>query len=229
MFLKTIRDRLSDVLNETYATKSYSQEGEDVLLNSMLGRKKNKGYYVDIGAHHPKRFSNTYLFYKIGWVGINIDATPGSMVPFKKIRPKDINLESAVSDNSNPLTFYMFNEPALNSFNKKLSTERDGLRQYKIINTAEITPVPLSEILDQHLPADQKIDFFTIDAEGFDLNVLKSNNWSKYRPEYILVECDARGDDIHEVFKDPILIYLEEQGYSFCAKTMRTTFFKNLS
>ena len=51
---------------------SFSQEGEDLILNRFLG-KKEKGFYVDIGAHDPKRFSNTNIFYERGWTGINID------------------------------------------------------------------------------------------------------------------------------------------------------------
>lgn len=70
------------MLNGFY-TKSYSQEGEDMVLNRYF-QGKNSGFYVDIGAHHPKRFSNTYFFYKKAWCGINIDAMLGSMDRFKK-------------------------------------------------------------------------------------------------------------------------------------------------
>ena len=42
---------------------SYSQEGEDMVLQRIFAQKEY-GFYIDVGAHHPKRFSNTYLFYK---------------------------------------------------------------------------------------------------------------------------------------------------------------------
>lgn len=61
--------------------------------SSKSFRKKKIGFYVDVGAHHPMRFSNTYFFYRMGWSGINIDAMPGSMKEFKKYRRRDINLE----------------------------------------------------------------------------------------------------------------------------------------
>ena len=58
--------------------KSYSQEGEDMVLRSFFeGQKNYKGFFVDVGAHHPYRFSNTLHFYKKGWRGINIDPQPG--------------------------------------------------------------------------------------------------------------------------------------------------------
>lgn len=41
--------------------RTYSQEGEDRLTDRLLGGRKN-GFYIDIGAHHPRRFSNTYYF-----------------------------------------------------------------------------------------------------------------------------------------------------------------------
>jgi hypothetical protein len=89
-------------------------------LISYFNRGK-KGFYVDVGAHHPLRFSNTYLFYKKGWRGINIDATPGSMKLFNKIRPEDTNIESPVSNTHRKMSYYIFDEPALNSFSSKLS------------------------------------------------------------------------------------------------------------
>lgn len=98
-----------------YGRNSYSQEGEDLILNRLFANK-DKGFYIDIGAHHPYRFSNTYLFYLNGWTGINIDAMPGSMTPFKSKRPKDINLEVPILDKEGIMTYYQFNEPALNGF-----------------------------------------------------------------------------------------------------------------
>jgi len=68
----------------------YSQGAEDIILASIFGNRE-KGFWVDVGAHHPQRFSNTYLFSLKGWTGINIDALPGSMAIFKKMRPNDIN------------------------------------------------------------------------------------------------------------------------------------------
>ena len=100
-----------------FSNLSYSQEGEDLILNRFFNNKEN-GFYVDVGAHHPRRFSNTYSFYKKGWRGINIDALPGSMVAFNKERPNDINLEIGISKKESELLYYMFNEPALNTFSE---------------------------------------------------------------------------------------------------------------
>lgn len=118
LFPRYITYKLIELRNnffDGYALKSYSQEGEDIILRRFFGLNK-KGFYVDVGAHHPKRFSNKYFFYKKGWKGINIDAIPWSMNVFKKVRPRDINIEVPISSKKQKLKYYGFNESALNGF-----------------------------------------------------------------------------------------------------------------
>lgn len=81
-----------------FHTKSYAIQGEDLILRELFEYAKS-GFYVDVGAHHPFRFSNTYLFYKVGWRGLNIDAMPNSMKLFNRFRPRDINIECGVAFN----------------------------------------------------------------------------------------------------------------------------------
>ena len=95
--------------------KSYSQSGEDMILNTILCDLK-KGFYVDVGANNPTIQSNTHFFYKKGWCGINIDALPGSMRIFNLIRPRDINLEIPISDKEKKLNYFMFSSSFFNSF-----------------------------------------------------------------------------------------------------------------
>lgn len=204
---------------------SYSQEGEDIVLLSFYeGKKKYKGFYVDVGAHHPYRFSNTMAFYKRGWRGVNIEPNPEAMKWFKLFRKRDINLNIGIAENSGTLTYYCFNEPALNGFSKRISEERDNKTQYSIVKTIDVPVKRLDAILEEHLKDSTEIDFFSIDAEGFDLVVLQSNNWDKYRPRYILVE------DTFEIGMGettPIIEFLKLKGYRMIAKTKRTLFFSN--
>ncbi len=71
-----------------FGKRSYSQSGEDVVVDSILNRQK-KGFYVDIGAFHPKVFSNTYLFYKRGWRGVCVEPNPEAKWKFEMVRPRD--------------------------------------------------------------------------------------------------------------------------------------------
>ena len=210
------------VWQDEYAVKSYSQEGEDLILHRIF-KSKPVGFYVDVGAHHPKRFSNTYIFYSRGWRGINIDALPGSMKVFNKYRPHDINLEIPVSERVEELTYYEFNDPALNGFSEELSNTRNDFAQYQIISTRKMTAFPLADILDEYLPYGQEIDFMTIDVEGWDLKVLKSNNWSKYQPKIVLVEI--KNTDLNGMENNPIVRFLKKKGYLAYAKCVNTWIF----
>lgn len=207
-----------------YHNLSFSQEGEDLLLTRIFGYQEN-GFYVDVGAHHPQRFSNTYLFYLKGWRGINIDAMPGSMKTFNDIRSEDINIEAAISDSADELTYYMFNEPALNGFSETISRRKDGLNDYFILNEIPIKTQKLSEILDNYLPANQNIDFLSVDVEGLDYLVLKSNNWLKYKPKVILVEELSTSLD-SLLTHSKTYSFLRKNGYELFSKTFNTSFYK---
>lgn len=207
-----------------YALKSYAQDGEDIVLKEFL-KGQQKGFYVDVGAHHPKRFSNTYFFYKRGWQGINIDAAPGSMQAFLRSRPNDINIEAAISDVQHELEFYIFNEPALNSFDEILSHQREEENpKYQIVKTKKMMTQRLETVLRDNLPSGQQIDFLSVDVEGWDLVVLRSNNWQIFRPKYILIETMTILDD---VFNDSVYQFLTGKNYVLVAKTLRTAIFKD--
>jgi FkbM family methyltransferase len=205
-----------------FAAKSYSQEGEDMILRRIFGYLES-GFYVDIGALHPRRFSNTYYFYRKGWRGINIDATPGSMKLFNEMRWKDINLEIAVANEKREMTYHIFNEPAVNTFDKKFADKAidDG---YELIRKQKIETKTLKEIFVEYLPKNKKIDFMSVDVEGFELEVLKSNDFDLFRPAYILVEC--HDININEIQNNDIYNFLRGKSYDFFGKTVLTLIFK---
>jgi FkbM family methyltransferase len=232
-FLRPCHNLLMNILRrmwhflawDPWVNRSWSQEGEDILLDRIFGGKKN-GFYVDVGAHHPMRFSNTYFFYRKGWSGINIDAMPGSMKEFEKYRRRDINLELGVAHQESILDYYVFNEPALNSFSIKTVEERNLLENnYHVIKIIKIKVKPLHEILAYHLKS-RKIDFLNVDVEGFDLNVLQSNDWSKYRPRFVLAEI--LGTSLYNINQDKVVQFMREQGYAVYAKQLNTVFFEDL-
>lgn len=204
-----------------YSSRSYSQEGEDRVLDRYFGYRE-PGFYVDVGAHHPHRFSNTHLFYKRGWRGINIDAMPDSMGPFRRLRQRDINLEMGVGEVSGTAKFFIFNEPALNTFDE-MTAKAHTRPEWHVIRTVDVAIEPLSVILDRHLPSGVGIDFLSIDVEGRDLAVLKSNNWSRFQPEIILVE--SLGKDLSGLQTDETVLFLKTVGYVPYAKTVNTFFF----
>jgi FkbM family methyltransferase len=212
--LKTVKSLLID----DYYYRSYSQEGEDMILRRIFEQQKT-GFYVDVGAHHPKRFSNTYFFYQQGWRGINIDAMPGSMKIFEKLRPRDINIEKPVSDKHEKLVYHIFAEPALNTFSKSLADSYIA-GKFPLKTTVELETATLEEILSANMPAGQIIDFMSVDVEGYDLNVLQSNDWTRFAPRFLLIEM--LGLSVEEILRCEIMKYLSVYGYTMRAKCENT-------
>lgn len=202
---------------------SYSQEGEDRVLASYFRRKRESGFFVDVGAYHPQRFSNTYLFYLRGWRGINIDAQPNSMQLFRKVRPRDINLEMPIHDSGAALPYFQYEEPAVNGFSRQLSEHRAANGKFKQTSQIHLQTHRLEHVLDRYLPAGQPIDFLTIDVEGMEFQVLNSNDWKKYRPEVVLLE--VLHFDFGSLATSPACSLLMDNGYHLHSKLGRTLFF----
>ena len=223
-FKKRVRHGLFSVINADtiWRDLSFSQEGEDKVLESLLnatGEYNKKGFYVDVGAHHPFRYSNTYKFYRAGWSGINIDATPGSMLLFNKYRPTDINLEVGIGLLADEVDFFVFQEGALNTFSE--SQARDYISKgWTLSHQTKVKIFPLSEILNKYVEHFDKIDFLDIDTEGHDFDVLKSNDWGRFQPNYILLEIHSCSP--YKIFKRPETMFLEQQGYRVLANTCNT-------
>jgi len=154
---------------------------------------------------------------------MNIDAQPGSMKLFKKLRPSDINLEIAITEKIETLNYYQFNEPALNGFSKDLSEIRDGFSKYKIVNVMALEGYPLSMILQKNLPINQAIDLLSIDVEGFEFEVLKSNDWLIYRPKVIVLEIlNSTLDNLPDNLSYKFLV---SKNYVLYAKSNNSIFF----
>ena len=111
------------------------QEGENIILERIFA-KKSKGFYIDVGAHHPIRFSNTLSLYNRGWSGINIEPNNEVINSFKKLRPRDLNLNMAVSHEKNSKDYYLFEDPALNTMDSRIKNLRinQGFKLIKKFN-----------------------------------------------------------------------------------------------
>lgn len=193
---------------------SHSQFGEDMMLRGFFGNKKN-GFYVDIGAHHPIFYSNTYHFYLRGWSGINIEATPEVITLFNKKRPRDKNLNVCVGESSeNLVTFYEFDQPALNTTQSEVAKESEA-KGFKLVRKREMQTQNINELLKEKLPSNKQIDFLTIDIEGLDFVVLQTLDFEHFSPKAIVVE-----DHNFKIEKphSNILSLLQSKGYTLEGK-----------
>ena len=137
----------------------------DLIVDNIF-RKKKGGIYIDVGCHHPFINNNTYLLYKKGWKGINIDLDFSSIDMFNYFRPEDDNRKIGISNKKGFSNLYFFhNRAAKNTLFKKSGR---GAKQIKKI---EIDT--LNNIIKNSKFKIKEIDFLTIDVEGNELNVLK--------------------------------------------------------
>jgi FkbM family methyltransferase len=204
--------------------RSFSGEGEDMILRKIF-YKKLKGFYVDVGAYHPKKSSNTYYFYQKGWSGINIDAMPGSMNNFQKLRSRDINLEYPLGKEGEAVKFYEFEDKALNGFESpKLKSKDQSKPQNRLKKVHELRARSLNSILEEFLSKDQEIDFLTIDVEGQELTIMESFDFDKYRPKWILAEIWDYS--MQTGIENPVDTILKQNGYVPKAKTLNTVFYQ---
>lgn len=211
-----------------HAMSAYAQQGEDQILRTLLQYRPDPGFYVDVGAHHPWHFSNTYAFYRRGWRGINVDATPGSMRAFEKARPRDVNVECAVASERRLLVFREFDNPEMNGLCDESTDLRGAPRTGREVRRTEMVTRTLADVLDAHLPPGQHVDFLSVDVEGFDLDVLRSNDWDRYRPSVVVAE-DITVFYPSDVAGSELARYLDGIGYGFCAKSVHSHLFVDRS
>jgi len=182
--------------------KSYSQYQEDLIIDSFFNAKSN-GSYIDIGAFDPNELSNTKKFYEKGWRGINIDPNSATIKAFEKCRPDDTNLNVGISEKEEEILFYEMNERALSTFN--YSDAENSFKQTpgaKIVNQYIVKCLPLKKIFEDY---NKPVDFLSIDVEGYEESVLKSNDWNTYRPTIIVIEINRN--------TDKLLTFLEQISY----------------
>jgi len=195
---------------------SHSQFGEDMVVRFLTNDIK-KGFYIDIGAHHPVYYSNTHHFYCKGWQGINIDGAPGMMDVFRILRPRDINLEILLHSEKNVenVDFYIFDQAAYNTVDQEMAEKALSLG-VKIIEKKTLKTSTLEEVLDSYLPKGTDIDLMSIDIEGMDETLLMSNNWEVYKPKIIIFE--KHDISLREIENLEIIKYLGRYDYEIVAK-----------
>ncbi len=220
-FIDTLRLKIDRYID--YKQITYSQFGEDLFLRDYFKDKLN-GFYVDIGAYHPRQFSNTYFLYRYrDWTGINVEANLNCVTLFNQVRKRDINIHAVVSDHETSVLYHAW---GINSENSMDLAQVNALtkRFGKAPEIVELLAQPLSKLLDDHCPNNKTIDFLNVDVEGNDLAVLKSNNWSQYKPKIIAVE--QFGDTIEQISKTDLYQYLIDKGYQNIAWYKPTLIFE---
>lgn len=184
---------------------SYSQAGEDIIIDQVLGNKKS-GFYIDVGAYDPNRFNNTERFYKRGWTGINIEPNINYFKKLQQQRKRDVNLNLGVSNKATKLDFYKFFPDTLSTFSKERAIKYKT-QGFKFIGKTRVQTIKLSDVFKKYIK-DRSVDFLSVDTEGFELEVLKSNDWKAGFPKIICIESSK-----YEPSAKKVEEFLLREGY----------------
>jgi FkbM family methyltransferase len=196
----------------------FSQTGEDELILKWL--PESYGLYIDIGAGQPVCGSNTYHFYKKGWEGICVDPITDNHRMLKFVRKRDSMIQCLVSTTKGKLSFFEFVPYEYSTTVPTIAEELKVTKGVRFKHVRQLEVLPLSEFapaMDPRLPT-----LFSIDVEGADLDVLKSNDWTKTLPRVICVE---ELDSTLVGNKSPIRNFLENLNYSFVDRTLFSSIF----
>ena len=229
-FIKHLKHNIKIFIKErrniqsVYFKKSYSQSGEDLIVRFIFDRLSiTHPSYLDIGAHDPFILSNTAIFYESGSNGINIEPDTLLFENFVNLRKNDINLNIGIGGKSSKMTFYIMSERALNTFSEydALNSVKEGL---KIEQKKEIDIRTLNEVLEEYY--DNKFpDFLSLDAEGLDLEIMKSINYAKSKPKVICAETISFSKKGKGKKNKELINFILGKGYIIYADTNINTIF----
>ncbi len=201
-----------------YQKKSYSFNGVDLIVDYIF-KDKEDGFYLDIGAQHPISNNNTYILFKRGWKGINVDLDKKNIDLFKIARPDDLNLNYAISDTEKQVDLFFYHDSSpINTLSKKVSDfQKASVRQVKKIRTTT-----LNNILEK-IDLENRIDYMNIDVEGYEEQVLKGFNINKFKPYVVSIEyldlkmnkLEFKNNDINNLLSSNLYKFFLQNDYYF--------------
>ncbi len=205
---------ISKIYYEKYTKKKYSLSGVDLIIDHVF-RNTSKGVYVDVGSNHPIKFNNTYLLYKRGWSGINIDSDHESIRLFDKFRKNDFNVRNIVSANEAIKKLYFYHKrSSLNTLSKKLVDSRIK-KPKKIVKEKSVT---LNKIIESSPFKNSKINLITIDIENHEFEALKNFDFSKYNVDMIVVEITDTNLKNLEMYNQSLDFVIKSKIYKLIVK-----------
>lgn len=171
------------------STLSYSQNREDLILAGFFDLSK-KGFYVDVGANDPDRDTVTRIFYENGWSGINIEPIESHYQQLLRRRRRDINLNVGISEKEQVLNLREYEGSGLSTFSKKMQEQYQAApniftEKYRDYSVKTKT---LAQVFKEQKV--KEISFLKVDVEGFEYDVLSSNDWQIYRPMVLCIEAN---------------------------------------
>jgi FkbM family methyltransferase len=195
-------------LEQRYGPSHNSRYGEEWMVRDFF-RDERGGVFVDVGANHYKRDSNTYyLETQLGWSGVAIEPQIKFAADYAAQRPRTTFVPLFVSDTSNSkATLYVPANDLLASADRKAAEQEGGDIVPVVTNTTT-----LDDVLDRS--GITRVDFMSIDIELHEPQALKGFAIDRFRPRLVCIEA-------HPPVRQEILDYFSAHGYVVVGRYLR--------
>jgi len=120
------------------------------------------------------------------------------------------------------LDFYCFEADTLSTFSMEAKNEYESYG-YKLKDTVKVKVDTLEDICNKYVGSNV-IDFISIDVEGFEMQVLNSNNWNKNKPKLIILESNGSQKKPNVLYEH--VDFLKPLGYKLVYFNGLNSFFK---
>lgn len=213
------------ILEKLKIFRTFSQEGEDLIITRLL-KKKNfskEDFFVDFGAGHPIKYSNTFSLYLNGLRGISVDANKRNIFLHKILRPYDFSNKMIISQKSEKKYFYSYTQSELNTSSEERA---DLLKKKNIFYKSKILleTISVKDFFKRYSDIlNKNIIFFNLDVEGLELEILNEIDWTKFKPKIICVEIiNLKLDDIEN---NKLFSKLKSENYNLESKLYNSVIF----
>jgi FkbM family methyltransferase len=196
-------------LAEAYGPHRNSEDYEEWIIRDYFQDRRG-GFFVDVGANHYRRYSNTYyLETSLGWSGIAVEPLIGFEAEYRQYRPATRFRPFFASDLSNADTrLYVLESNDLVSSSDKSFTERYGTHAKEIA----VRTITLNDLLD--VEGVERIDFLSMDIELHEPKALAGFNIARYKPALVCIEALAE-------VRQEIIDYFTRHQYAIVGKYLR--------
>jgi FkbM family methyltransferase len=214
-FIRPVK-RFIHASQDTLATTrpSYAQHGEDVhIIRELAGLDLTKSIYIDVGANHPTRISNTYLLYRHGVSGIVVEPNKELLWLYQMCRPRDVVIGVGCGKEAALGSFHRHEASVLSTFSQSgthANVHPNGPAQ---IMQVEYIPIfPLDLIVSGVVLSYNWICLLSIDTEGFDYEVLLGATQTLAKTLLVCVETNDPQDE------QQMTTMLEQQNFTAIQK-----------
>tara|TARA_Y100000768_G_C23854713_1_gene622792 strand:+ start:77 stop:796 length:720 start_codon:yes stop_codon:yes gene_type:complete len=221
IFKKLVKNLLPESFLEFYRKNLKKFHGNEYLDKKMLKYiNYNNGFYIELGAHDGVINSNTFYYErKLNWSGILIEPsnyyeklkTNRSKKNFfynKLCVPFNFKKKEIEFDELGPYSkSSILSSDIYNKWHEKKSKQVDKI--YKLNKGKVVSTTTLNDLLIES-DAPKFIDFFSLDVEGSELNVLKGIDFECYNFKFLLIEITDidEGKYVSEIKK-----FLRDKNY----------------